>query len=330
MSSISRCWGLVGWGAALAAGVQVAACGDGKAGDLFSQDAGLFELPARGGRSGLGGRAGRAGSGGTGGAAGRANGGAGGNGGGETDAGNDGGSVVAEAGPNCEPNPTCDDDNDCTADACNEGVCEHSPLEAGEACGSGRDDECTSADTCNGDGACQRNDGQDGAACPGGSCTLGECIEGQAVGCPIEVVSALPFNTNWRSVGGTDLYDGTCDGSGTPDYAVVFTAPATGTYRFEATGVVGMGDPENAADDDASELADSVLTIAAGSCAGPSSQQLGCNDDCSANDCANDSFDSRLDLALSQGQSVTVYVNEFHEVLPGGGSGTLGIRLLPD
>jgi hypothetical protein len=324
MSSISRRWGLVGWGALL-----VVACGDGKVGDLFSQDAGLFELPSRGGRSGLGGRAGRAGSGGAGGAAGRAGAGTGGSGG-ETDAGSDGGSVVAEAGPSCDPNPTCDDANDCTADVCSDGICEHSPLEAGATCGSGRDDECTSADTCNGDGVCQPNDGQDGAACPGGSCTLGECIQGQAVGCPAEVASALPFNTNWRSVGGNDLYDGNCDGSGTPDFAVTFTAPATATYRFEAAGVVGMGDPENGADDQASELADSVLTIAAGSCAGGNAQQLACNDDCNANDCGGSSFDSRVDLPLMQGQSVTVYVNEFHEVLPGGGSGTLGIRQLSD
>src|SRR4051812_924472 len=105
MSSISRRWGLAGWGALL-----VVACGDGSAGDLFSQDAGLFELPARGGRSGLGGRAGRAGSGGSGGTAGRGSAGNG-AGGGETDAGADGGGRVGEAGPSCEPDPTCDDEN---------------------------------------------------------------------------------------------------------------------------------------------------------------------------------------------------------------------------
>jgi hypothetical protein len=321
MSSISRCWGLVGWAALLAM-----ACGDGKAGDLFAQDAGLFELPPPGGRSGLGGRGGRGGSstaGGAAGAAGRATGGSAGSSG-ETDAGStDAGGASGETGASCDPDPSCDDGNDCTADVCTEGACEHSPLDAGEACGSGRDDECTSADTCDGAGVCLPNDGQDGAACPGGSCTLGECIDGQAVGCPAQVVSALPFNVNWRSVGGTDLYDGNCDGNGTPDFAVIFTAPATASYRFEAAGVVGMGDPENSADDSASELADSVLTIAAGSCAGPTAQQLGCNDDFSDN-----SFNSRIDLPLMQGQSVTVYVNEFHEVLPGGGSGTLAITQL--
>jgi hypothetical protein len=325
MSSISRSWRLGGRGAVLAGAALVAsamaiACGDGKAGDLFSNDAGLFEVPPAGGRSGLGGRGGRGGASGAGGLAG--SGGAAGTRDG-VDAGADAGGSP-EAGPSCES--TCVDDNECTIDACDSaGNCTHSPREAGEACGSGRDDECTSPDSCDGNGACVRNDGSNGAACPGGSCSLGECIDGQPVGCPAEVVSALPFTTNWRTVGGTDLYDGTCDGNNTPDFAVVFTAPVAATYRFEAAGVVGTGDPENSdGDDDNDELADSVLTIAAGSCGGRNAQERGCNDDAPGS-----GRDSRVDVQLMAGQSVTVYVNEFHEVLPdGGGSGTLTISQL--
>jgi hypothetical protein len=140
------------------------------------------------------------------------------------------------------------------------------------------------------------------------------------------VVSALPFSTSWRTVAGTDLYDGTCDGNDTPDFAVVFTAPVAGRYRFEAAGVAGMGDPEgNDGDSDNDEVADSVLTVAEGSCGGRNATQVDCNDDAAGN-----TLDSRLDLPLTEGQSVTVYANEFHEVLPGGGSGTLTITQLPD
>jgi hypothetical protein len=324
MSSISRSWGFFGRravlaGAVLTGAVLPMACGDGKAGDLFSKDAGLFELPPAGGRSGLGGRGGRGGSSGVGGASGR-----GGTAGtrDEADAGPDA-SGNAEAGPGCDL--TCADGNECTTDTCDgEGVCTHSPLGAGEACGSGRNDECTSPDACDGNGVCLPNDGDDGAPCPGGSCTLGECVEGQPVGCPAEVVSALPFTANWSTVGGTDLYDGTCDAAGTPDFSVVFTAPATATYRFAAAGVVGTGDPEASdGDSDNDEVADSVLTIAAGSCGGRNAPERDCNDDAAGN-----TLDSRIDLQLTEGESVTVYVNEFHEVLPGGGSGTLDISQL--
>lgn len=51
--------------------------------------------------------------------------------------------------------------------------------------------------------------------------------------------------------------------------------------------------------------------------------QLDCNDDATDN-----TLSSRLDLVLQAGQTVTVYVREFEEVLPGGGSGTVSIRAL--
>jgi hypothetical protein len=137
--------------------------------------------------------------------------------------------------------------------------------------------------------------------------------------CPAAVAAELPFEESWRTVGGVDLYRGECDIDNTPDFAVVFTAPETGLFRFDAAGVVGEDDP-----DLEDQLADSVLTIVAGNCAGQDATELLCNDD----DTDRDTFDSRLDLLLEAGQTVTVYVREFEEVLPGGGSGTVSIRAL--
>jgi hypothetical protein len=142
------------------------------------------------------------------------------------------------------------------------------------------------------------------------------------VGCPAVVVTEVPFSTSWRTVGGVDLYDtnGCNDVSGSPDFAVVFTAPFAGVFRFEATGLVGENDPE-----ESGAAADSMLTVATGSCAGPGAAQLMCNDDIE-----DDNLDSLIELALAAGQSVTVYANELGEVLPGGGSGTLGISAIED
>ena len=230
----------------------------------------------------------------------------------------------------CEPNheaaaTACGSEVDdaCTnPDECDgAGTCVPNHESAGAACGSPLDDACTHPDACDGGGACSANDVGNGSECEGGSCTAGVCVEDQPVGCPVELVTAVPFETNWRTVGGVNLFRGACDLNGTPDYAVVFTAPADGTFRFDAAGLVGTDDPESGAGN-TEELADSVLTIADGNCQGPDANQRGCNDD-------NDgSLDSRLDLILNEGETVTVYVGEFGEVLPGGGSGTLSITQL--
>lgn len=282
------------------------------------------------GRSGLGGRGGLGGQGGVGGVV--------------PDAGlfPDGGNVAGsssldkDAGPDvaggadaCQA-ADCSDDNECTLDRCNAGACEHTPLAPGSLCGDSVPGECVNPDSCNGNGQCVPNpvpigtacglgaectqpgqcaagvcvapDDPNGTACPGGSCALGQCIAGQPVGCPFEVVTRVPFQTNWSSVGRPDLYAGTCDDPGTADYAFVFTAPATATFRFGATG-----------------SDDSVLTLAEGSCAGPSARQVACNDDIQL----NVNLDSRADVSLTIGQTITGYVNELNSVR--GGNGTLTI-----
>jgi hypothetical protein len=329
MRSLAAWLGLAGSGALLVPAWIVSACigtvcglaaCSGSAGRLFSTDdagasgaAGFTGFGGRGGRGGLG-SAGRGGSGGAAGLAGGRDGGAG-----DGAGAGDGGIGESGAGGECAGASDCDDGNDCTADVCEVGGCSHPSLAAGTACGENEVGDCKES-RCDGAGVCVASDGPNGSACAGGSCTLGECIQGQLEGCPAEVVTEVPFEASWRTVGGVDLYEGNgmCNGQNTPDFAVIFTAPALATYRFEAAGIVGTDDPETPG----TEEADSVLIIAAGACSGP---QIECNDDISPNN-----FDSRIDLPLDQGATVTVYAFELDEQLPGGGSGALSIRVLGD
>lgn len=306
MRSLSACLGWFGWGV-----VWVVAC-SGTAGDLFTPGGGSS------GTAGFGGRGGRGGTGnGVSGEGGAGDGGeAAGPDGGRDDAG-----IIGDGGVGCDP--ACDDGNDCTVDICDGDECRHPPAEAGARCGSDRDDACSAPDRCDGEGECLSNDAANGNECSDGSCTLGECIQGQPVGCPALVVTGLPFATGWRTVGRVDLYDGACDATNTPDFALVFTAPASGTYVIEAAGEVGDDDPELGGDDETSELADSVLTVVAGACGGFAAEPLACNDDI-----ATGNLDSRINLSLQEGETVTIYVNEFGEVVPGGGSGTLSVTPL--
>lgn len=214
----------------------------------------------------------------------------------------------------CTDPDTCDGSGQCSPN--------HAPPDT--PCGNGNDDECANPDVC-GAGLCLANDEANGAACTDGSCTLSVCVAGQPVGCPSEVAGAAPFTTPWSSVGKPDLYVGGCDSLGTPDYALVFTAPATATFRFTATALVD-GTPYTGADQTEPFTeppdGDAVLTVAEGSCAGGAATQLACNDDALA-----DSRDSQLELALTSGQSVTLYLNELTQ--SGGGTGTLTITQLP-
>jgi hypothetical protein len=206
---------------------------------------------------------------------------------------------------------------DCSfPDVCDgHGVCSPNNVQAGAPCGDQNDTECSRADSCDGQGLCVVNDRANGTACTGGSCTGGQCISGQPPGCPADLANTVPFNINWSSVGRDDLYHGNCDAADTPDYALVFTAPGDGTYRFHASGAIDstpdVVDPDG----------DSVMTIVRGSCTGLTGTAVSCNDDKNGN-----TFDSEIDVALTQGQSVTVYLNEMQE--PSGGTGTLSIVLL--
>jgi len=304
MRAIPACLGLFGWGLLL-----VTAC-SGSAGDLFTPgggNAGVTGLGGRGGRGGTGNIGGRGGSG-VGGEA------------GSLDGGLEDGGLDGDAGVACDGG--CDDGNDCTVDICDANECRHPLAEEGALCGSDRNDECTTPDSCDAQGECLPNDAPNGSECNAGSCTLGECIEGQPVGCPALVVPGLPFSTGWRTVGGVNLYNGACDVANTPDFAVVFTAPAAGAYLIEAAGELGTNDPEGNGDE-ASNLADSVLTIAAGACGGLGAPEINCNDDIAAGQ-----LDSSIRLELADGETITIYVNEYGEVVPGGGSGTLSITLV--
>jgi hypothetical protein len=274
--------------------------------------------------------------------------------------------AVVDAGVACEQALDCDDGNPCTQEQCSAGFCRSTTAAAGSACGNATEDECTLADSCDGAGRCLPNDvpvdtacgrssnlcaadtcdgagacvpralaagtacgessgcGQpacstegecvadndpNGSACPGGSCSVGVCILGQRVGCPLEVVTSVPFETNWNSAGRPDLYRGSCQNAGTPDYSVLFTAPSAGRFRFDASG-----------------SPDSVLTLTSGACSASNAAQLQpCNDDV-GNGNGNGNRDSRVELTLTLGQVLTVYVSEFDA--GDSGSGTLRITAL--
>jgi len=234
----------------------------------------------------------------------------------------------------CQPNnevvgTACGDplDDTCTnPDVCDDfGACSPNHAALGTECGSTTNSDCANPDQCSG-GACLPSDEPNGTACPGGSCTSGECVDGQPVGCPVDIASSLSLNLAWSSVGRPDLYAGGCDSANTPDYALVFTAPQAGTFRFTATGLVDST-PYTGADTSGTPTAppdgDAVLTIAPGSCAGIGAVQIDCNDDGPPDD---DSTDPQLDLVLTDQQVITVYINELTQT--GGGTGTLSVTLV--
>jgi hypothetical protein len=268
----------------------------------------------------------------------------------------------ADAGAACQQSADCDDGNECTLDECSGGACRNGPSPEGAACGDPEQNDCTlpdscdgagsclprhaeastpcgrgsgqgcTADSCDGSGACQavdmpagtacgddgggcstpacdgagsceQNQQPNGVACPGGSCSLGACVAGQPVGCPAALASDVPVSISWSSAGRTNLIQGSCDESvQTPDFALVFSAPSAGQYRIDAGGT-----------------ADSVLVVRAGACSG--NNQLACNDDRNANQ-----RDSRVELTLSAGDTITIYVSEFGN--GSSGAGTLQIILL--
>jgi hypothetical protein len=219
--------------------------------------------------------------------------------------------------------------SDCSGpDQCDEnGECAANDFAVGTPCGDATESECARHDVC-GAGVCLPNDVANGSACTGGSCTQGQCISGQPVGCPIDVVNSVPATVHWSSVDSPDLFGGGCDESGTPDYALVFTAPSAGTFRFVAHGLIDStpytgADTSNTPPTEPPD-GDAVITVAAGSCAGVDAPQVDCNDDGPQ---GGGDLDSQLDLVLDDQEVVTVYLNE--RTQRGGGTGTLTITLLP-
>ena len=76
--------------------------------------------------------------------------------------------------PECQSPEDCDDANDCTGNACTDGMCEHTPLANGATCD--ESNECTTG-TC-ADGECDTTSLADGTACGNGAgtCEAGSCV----------------------------------------------------------------------------------------------------------------------------------------------------------
>src|SRR5580704_1572754 len=73
--------------------------------------------------------------------------------------------------PQCSADADCDDDNPCTVDTCTDGVCSHTPTDAGTSCSDGN--LCNGMETCDGTGVCQPGtpvDVDDGDACTTDRC----------------------------------------------------------------------------------------------------------------------------------------------------------------
>ena len=222
----------------------------------------------------------------------------------------------------CSIDAPCEGTDPCLTSACQSGACVVvGPATAGTSCGSAVDDACTNPDSCDGQGSCQRNDEPLGADCQGGTCNGGLCIASQPSGCVVDAVARVPFTANWSSVNRPDLYDGGCDTEGTPDYALVFTAPQAAVYRIASAALVDAV-PYTGPVPDGPLDGDAVMTIARGDCAGGDAQQLACNDDVQVG-----TLNSQVDLELFAGEVVTVYLNELGQT--GGGTGTVIIEALP-
>ncbi len=119
-----------------------------------------------------------------------------------------------------------DDGNDCTAAACEVGVCVHNALTAGTSCGDGSDTECTNPDTCDGAGACLANHEVATVDCgdAGSECVNQDKCDGSG-SCTDNGFVAAATACGDGSDTACDNPD-TCDGSGTcqPNYEPNTTA----------------------------------------------------------------------------------------------------------
>jgi hypothetical protein len=170
----------------------------------------------------------------------------------------------------------------------------HDPL--GMTCGDASESECTSPDTCDGAGLCQINDAADGAPCAEGVCSAGACE------CFGTFISFVPYAEEWQIASGDlNLADFDCEAgcSGIPDHVIVFSAPSSDVFRFRA-----------------SSERDPVMAVFAGACGRET--QLQCNDDTRGGN-------SEIQLALTQGDVVTVVISEQCGVDGGEGSVTIDV-----
>ncbi len=107
----------------------------------------------------------------------------------------------------------------------------------------------------------------------------------------VDLGTTVPSTTTGTTIGaGNDQGGATCGGGGgsAPDRVFEWTAPTTGTFRFDTVG--------------SAATFDTLLYIRSGNCVGA---QLGCDDDSAGG------TKSRIDLAMTAGQTVVVVVDGF-------------------
>jgi hypothetical protein len=104
--------------------------------------------------------------------------------------------------------------------------------------------------------------------------------------CPASTLTTFPLDVTGDSSTASSEFEASCAGAGgSPDLAVVWTAPQNARYRFTTEG----------------SAYDTVLTILNGSCAGP---ELACADDIDGTNVA-----SEASLSLTAGQTITVIID---------------------
>ena len=91
------------------------------------------------------------------------------------------GACVANDGS--DGSPCTPDDNDCTQDQCEAGVCTHPVSELGAPCGDSEGSDCSAPDSCDAGGICLLNHAPDGDACAddGNECSEDVCDSGACV-----------------------------------------------------------------------------------------------------------------------------------------------------
>jgi hypothetical protein len=231
-------------------------------------------------------------------------------GGGSGDARSLDGGVLVDAGDagvpiRCDVAAECNDANACTTETCVNDLCVFTPVAIGTACGDTTTmNECTAPDSCDGNGVCLGNHQPLGTLCDDGQCNArGVCD------CAVERVTALPYGQPWRTTedAEVDVFNPNCQTcDNTLDHVVVFTAPATATYRITATSGANV-----------------ELAVLQGDCSAPPVNPV-CGENIDEDD---EDWNDQLDLDIAQGATVTIVLGEQCE--ENGGQGTLTIELAP-
>lgn len=105
--------------------------------------------------------------------------------------------------------------------------------------------------------------------------------------CPTSTLTMVPSTVSGSTVGSSNSFAPTCVSSNAPEHTYIFTAPTTGTFVFDTFG----------------SSYDTTLYVLSAQCGG---QQLVCNDDVPGM-----GTNSRVNLSMTAGQTVTVVVDGF-------------------